>query len=167
MSDLWQCHWLWSSKVKPFLLRNVSLTHDWCSTSQRLQDCTRGPATFALLSRQMHPALPAELSVLLLIHGLYREAERAAAEKNLDLYWLDYRLTEAVIFLLDSSMTGGRQWMIMTMFLFDAHTTLEKKSHHAHIMYNLCLWLTLQICPALRHRGQAQLFRCIWQQQLL
>lgn len=46
--------------------------------------------------------------MLLLIHGLHREAERPGAEKNLDLYRLDYRLIEAVIRLLDSNRTGGR-----------------------------------------------------------
>lgn len=46
--------------------------------------------------------------MLLLIHRLHKEVELAAAERNLDLYWLDNRhtLTEGVIFLVDSNMTG-------------------------------------------------------------
>lgn len=51
--------------------------------------------------------------MLLLIHRLHKEVEpaAAAAERKLDLYWLDNRhtLTEAVIFLVDSDMTGRRQ----------------------------------------------------------
>ncbi len=49
--------------------------------------------------------------MLLLIHRLHREVEMAAAERKLDLYWLDSRhtLTEAVVLLGDSNMTGGRQ----------------------------------------------------------
>lgn len=49
--------------------------------------------------------------MLLLIHRLHREVEMAAAERKLDLYWLDNRhtLTEAVVFLADSDMIGGRQ----------------------------------------------------------
>lgn len=49
--------------------------------------------------------------MLLLIHMLHREVEMAAAERKLDLYCLDNRhtLTKAVVFLVNSDMTGGRQ----------------------------------------------------------
>lgn len=45
--------------------------------------------------------------MLLLIHRLHREVELAAAERKLDLNWLDnrYALTEAVLFLVDRRAT--------------------------------------------------------------
>lgn len=123
----------------------MTLTFDWWSRSKRLKDSAHGHATFALLSQLLLRDDPTNKSG---VQCATIDSQAATASRSWRLLkgsriftWADYRLTlTVVIFLLDSDMTEGRQWMIM-IFLLDVHRECTSGATCTHCVYpTLKVW---------------------------